>query len=357
MATRTVTWFLIGSVSAACSPLRDPSTDPSSEGQGAGVGADGDGPSATEIDPAPLGEGDDESTPGTGTTVHEQPTDCIVSHPGDPDSYRVTWSASEHVKEQHETTAADSAVKLAWRYTEQGQLIAYAGFGSGEYGSFQHDYLLDEHGNARDMRLSYPSKPDLKLPSPASVWMGTTYANTYDAQGELLVSTATPYGPGNAPLERVIRSEFARDGKGRCRRIERTGGDNDSVELRDYDGAGRLEKVDVEHAKEQPWMRCRATVTSYEYDDSGRLRSVVTMPRSGLGCDESVPLRAERRDYAADGSLTIETLDYTTDVVNHKLTIDGALHSVWRNVEVHSAGCARVDTATAGLADGKCRVR
>ena len=49
--------------------------------------------------------------------------------------------------------------------------------------------------------------------------MGTAYANEYDADGRLIASTATPYGPGNSNVS-ASRTTFEDDSDGRCHRLE-----------------------------------------------------------------------------------------------------------------------------------------
>ena len=153
----------------------------------------------------------------------ETPITCIVSgsevRTMPSTTSKQTWDPVQRVKFQHESLAADSPVRLGWRYTEDGRVVAYAGL-TGFW--FQHDFAYDQHGNRKDFKLSYPDPPNLSVPSPAPVWMGTSYVHVYAADGKLLSSTATSYGPGFQTPPPITRTTYAHDAEGRCQRVETT---------------------------------------------------------------------------------------------------------------------------------------
>jgi hypothetical protein len=330
-------------------PAATPTGDDVAPGQAIEVAPDAgpiadDAGSASAPDASPL--------PDAGSTPNDKSV-CIVTQFGlyepMPVSWRETWDAATRVKSQHASEAADSPVKLAWHYDAQGRSVAYAGFGGGAYDNFQHDRLYDEHGNVKDFRLSYPSMPDVLVASTAAVWMGTSYANEYSAAGELLVTTATPYGPGNSGTVVPVRTTFRHDAQGRCQRIE--GGYNDSVVTLSYDAAGQVTTHETELNTPSPFSACTAgTVTSYEYDAAGR----TTRSTQRCRVNGARPIWVETHTYAADGSELIESFNYASDLVNDTMTIDGEEVRFAHTKESRTAGCALIEAAIAAQADAAC---
>jgi hypothetical protein len=290
----------------------------------------------------------------------ETPTTCIVSDSAMRMSmfktWKETWDPAQRVKLRYESDAADSRVLLGSRYREDGRMVAHAGLYAG--GEFQHDLAYDEHGNHKDFKLSYPDPPNLSVPSPAPVWIGTSYAHVYAADGKLLSSTATSYGPGfqSSPAP-ATRTTYTHDAEGRCQRIESTR-DSGSVELYTYDAAGRVATVQTDRNTVSPHSRwCASVLATNEYDAAGRLRQSIIKATPNHGCDERLPYWTQNYTYAADGSVTIESISYDTDVTNDTVVIDGKATPVSRSVQTRSAGCAAIDALTTPDVGNACSAR
>jgi hypothetical protein len=366
-------WLLLGALSAACSAtLSDPGElaegDPQASGQSTPEGGSNRAQPVTA--PPSINSGPVTGTawlsdaspdagvqlPDAGTTSNTAPLDerlaCIVTGSVNYGSaevtWRETWDGTTRVHTRYVTAAQDSQVDRAWRYDAQGRVLAYVGVRN----SFQHDFRYDEHGNVQDFRLSYPGMPDLFVASSASTWIGTSYSNEYDAQGVLLASTATSYGGGAGSAE-PIRNTFEHDDQGRCLRIESKGGRADTIETRGYDAAGRLDTVHLESSRSLAFnFACNASTETYEYDAAGRIEQVT---RRCDGGPEAPTLSQRTYVYQSDGSLTIESLVFDTDL-SHEIVFEGKKTFAASSTERRSAGCAALDAAIKS-ADTACRPR
>jgi hypothetical protein len=189
--------------------------------------------------------------------------------------------------------------------------------------------------------------------------MGTSNANVYAADGKLLSSTETSYGPGfqgsPGPTTRIT---YSHDAEGRCQRIESTG-DRSSVELYTYDAAGRVATIQTDRSAVSTPVRsrCASVLTTNEYDAAGRLRQSIVKATPNRGCDERLPYWSQSFTYAADGSVTIDSINYDDDVTNDTIVIDGKATPVSRSVQTRSAGCAAIDALTTPNVGNACSVR
>lgn len=332
-------WLLVGALASACAAehpneLSDelgpghPPIHPGNAADQAGAARDA----------AAAAVGDASDMPSLASA--EAKKDCIVttSTESQEPSWRETWDATTRVHTRYANEKPDSQIELAWHYDDQGRLLSYVGIRE----PFQHDYQYDEHGNVKDFRLSYPGQPDLFVPSPAGTWMGTSYANEYSEAGRLRASTVTPYGPGETAPQ-VVHKTFAQDEQGRCVRAESKSDSVYSVETRSYDAAGRLATVHVEASPYAAFhSQCKASTTTYTYDTDGRELSATTRC---VDTPDERPVFQTTHRYAADGSVTSETLDFETDVGGEGVTFEGKAVFAGRRVEKRSAGCAELDKA------------
>ena len=280
-----------------------------------------------------------------------------IPHP--PQYFRRTWDGSRRVvsEEFAETPVFTGRVDLAWRYGPSNELMAYAGFAKNPgdmYANFQHDYVYDLQGNERDFRLTYPPRPDVTVPSTASVHIGTEYRNEYDAQDRLTVSTQVGYGASSIPGSRSV---FHEDAMGRCDRIETTRMGSQSVhvvELRSYDDKDRIARVETTSTEQNPFI-CPDTIRLTTYDQMGRIVAANTW--CGRTTTGNVA-RSTTYVYGADGAVTVDSLDFTTDVPNDTIPDgDGGSRSAGHSIESRSAACAEIEIATKRMRDNRCWVR
>jgi hypothetical protein len=267
-------------------------------------------------------------------------------------SYRqYTWDPSLRIRsmEDRGDTAFTGAVALAWRYADHGRTIAYVGYGGM---SFQNDNRHDDYENAIDIRLSYPSQPDLMAPSTADVWMGYDYQNEYDLEGRLTAVTETPYGPGNsgiAPLHLVYHEDAA----GRCDRIETAYSDGTKITTMSYDAGGRLETTVVIPPEAQADLVCATSTAINSYDTQGRLsaeRTWCALTTNGA------PDLTTTYAYGDDGTVAIESFDFINDTPNDTVPDgDGGTRWVTHSILTRSPGCATLDAAIGGPPDQRCR--
>ncbi len=172
-------------------------------------------------------------------------------------------------------------------------------------------------------------------PSHAATWMGTSYANQYDAQGRLVESVQTPYGDGNAGVP-TVKNVYHEDGDGRCVRIESTTPNGTGVETRAYDADGRLT-----HSETTGGSSTR--MQDYTYDDRGRLSSTTDTETNApyIGQGGSVTSYS----YLPDGSERIVIHDGFTDVGNMQDA-----------TETRTARCLEIDAQIGAPSDPRCRV-
>ena len=251
---------------------------------------------------------------------------------------RKSWDASLRILVAEYATSSDFAKvnTLKWRYGQEGRVLTYLGVEQ----PFQDDYRYDENGNVVDSHSSYPALPDLMIPSTASVWMGSSFQNEYDASGRLASSTVTDYGPGS-PASQNHRV-FHEDAAGRCDRIDTTGTSGTRQEIRSYDDNGRVSRVEVTAAGSG--YACVHSVQTSTYDDQGRvllfsLSCTETTTSNGRG------LQTNTHSYRADGSERIDFYDGVTDILGQSQSI----------VE-RSPGCGVIDAAIGSPPDNRCRV-
>jgi len=281
--------------------------------------------------PAPSGTAaasQQSSAPAGATTI-----ECVevLEHPDDPGMgtrrKRGVWSVAERIYTELESDAVDARPTLSWLYRDDGQIIAYIGVSA----QFQHDYAYDDHGNAIDFVLSYPSQTHVRRRSAASPWIGRRHVNEYDAGGRLAASTVAGYGPGNVS-GKTVRHRFVEDAQGRC--VSITGDDGSSTTF-GYDSAGRLAKTEVRDSRRQ---ETQATT----FDASGRPLTWTQTVSSHRGLSSGTISMTYQ--YLPDGSEVVDVRDGLTDV--------GSGHEVRRR----SAGCLRVDAARGHLLDARCHV-
>jgi hypothetical protein len=221
---------------------------------------------------------------------------------------------------------------LKWHYGLEGQTLAYLGVEQ----PFQHDYTYDEHDNRTDFRLTYPGAPTLDAPSAASVWIGTSYANEYDASGRLVASVASTYGASSNEPTPPVRTVYREDATGRCSHIETTSARGTEVEDREYDAAGRLTHSEVVSEGSK-------LLRVIEYDDRGRV--VLTTDTYSGDRELHAGSLVTEHDYLADGSERVDIEDQTSDVLSEVHT-----------VRTRSAGCLAIDAQIGSRADARCRV-
>jgi YD repeat-containing protein len=247
---------------------------------------------------------------------------------------RRTWDADQRTATEVSSTTADFEMvqTLKWRYRSDGQILAYVGV---DNLLFQHDYAYDEHDNVVDFYLSYPETPDLMQPSSAAPWIGTSYANEYDAAGRLVQSSRAPYGEGAASIPGEV-STFTEDTAGRCIAIA----SELLQEQLSYDDAGRLSSITRSMPTSQ---RCPSSTTTLSYDAAGRLLGRTLVCSGGF---DGTTTSSEDHTYEADGSETVDRYDGQTDVL-------GDAH--W--ITTRSAECLAIDAAIGALPDARCRAR
>lgn len=272
-----------------------------------------------------------------------------------PEYSQQTWDDALRVlSEEHSTTNTFTGhVDVAWRYDQAGRVVAYASFATG-YGTFQEDNTYDDHGNALDFRLSYPSVPDVAVASAADPWMGTTYQNQYEGQ-RVVSSTSTPYGPGSNGAGAVQRT-FHEDAAGRCDRIETTPLEPGAIkytEVRAFDAGGRLSRIDVTTADTMGIYWCGSNITLNTLDDTGR----VTEMRRWCGTDVTGdPTFRTITSYGSDGGQRVESFDFFNDTPNDVVMTSHGQQPVTHWIRTRSAGCARLDAAIGAPAGLGCRV-
>jgi hypothetical protein len=293
------------------------------------------GSSVDERQPANPGQSVPSGSGGSGTTTTAASSDCVEVRTSTVFSQTTTktWDADSRVLTATSTNGTDTST-LKWRYRSDGQIIAYVGI---DQQPFQHDYSYDEHGDRVDFYLSYPTAPDLMMPSSAEPWMGSTYANDYDGAGRLVASTATEYGAGKSSLP-PNHSTFTEDAQGRCSAID--AGNYGQVTL-SYDDAGRLTKV-VKTAATLGF--CANATTSISYDETGRVLQSTRECSGGNSGPNPGGSQVTTHTYHANGSETVDYVDGLTDVG------DG------RSSTTRSAACLAQDAAIGKPADARCFV-
>lgn len=275
--------------------------------------------------------------------------------------HRDRWDSAQRIRtrESRRDASFDGTVSLAWRYDEEGKEVAYVGYArdpsGSSYESFQHDRAYDEHGNLSDFRLSYPDRPNLNAPSEASVWMGTRYDNEYDAEGKLLGTVLTPYGPGNSRPD-IERISYEHDAKGRCAsKLTDSDGRDPITERFVYDSKNRVIEEHQTGRMNYPFA-CASSTTVISYDDRDRLTSRKTWV-CGRSMDEGADIDIVHT-YDADGARRSAIFDFLTDVVNYKV-VTPAGEERWASytIETQTPGCAAITAAIGGSSGQRCRVR
>ena len=265
-----------------------------------------------------------------------------------------TWDGTRRLRTEipSPSSTSGSSQRLEWRYGGAGEVLAYAGFGAGQFDNFQHDYRFDDRDNVVEFRFTYPPQPDVTQPSSAPLYMHTQNTNTYDARGRLVGSKSVSTEANALPSTDTV---FHEDPAGRCDRIEIRGSGPGTVETRTYDDGGRLARVDVAPLTppSNPTL-CLPSVTLYDYDADGRVASI----REWCGVEPTgAPGVITTYEYVADGSTRIESLDFAiNDTPNDTIRIDGgAPQQVTHYIETQSAACSAITAAEGAPPDLRCR--
>lgn len=246
---------------------------------------------------------------------------------------RKTWDAATRILTATPSSGGETGNTAKRRYRADGQLLALIEVEQ----TFQYDYVYDEHGNSIDVYMSYPTPPDVTMPSSAPASWGTTYTNEYDAQGRLLASVTAQYGanPINVPAS---HSTFSEDAQGRCSQIV-----SDQYGTRDfsYDDASRPVKV-VKTGAAQGF--CVDSTTTTSYDDAGRILQTTLECGGGNSGPNAGGTQVTTHTYHADGSETVDLVDGLVDVGDGRSSI------------TRSAPCLAQDAAIGKPADARCYV-
>jgi hypothetical protein len=230
-------------------------------------------------------------------------------------------------------TLQDTGHLVMRRFDADGNVLVQATTGSPvQPNPYRFDREYDEHGNQIENMMTYTSDFDLsKKPEPPHQY-AHDYAHTYDPEA-LLLRTETD---GALP-----RWEYAHDDAGRCVGITRVSAADDSrVETRSFEGDQWIgwRRVDSRFGRDIEiegalHFDARGRLTLWEQDGSS---SWMLDPADGE------PDVIETHDYAADGSVTVTSLDFTGDLVNAMALHKGVLQGVWKSVWTFTPDCAEI---------------
>ncbi len=229
------------------------------------------------------------------------------------------------------------------RLDAQGLLLAYQKVDDDDSGPIRRrDFTRDSSGNVTRFEIiSGEEVTDLTEPSGIEPSEFYEYEHTFNAEGRLIESTFVDGEPAEAD-----HVEYTHDKDGRCEAIVSTYVDSfydlaKTDETRAYEN-GRISKkiIDITDVNGTSMQ----IVTVYKYDDQGRL---IAEEQDGGGhwsfsADGTVDLLIYWK-YYPDGATLVEYRDYTTDVPNDEVEVDGEIRSVGRSFEVWSQECAAQD--------------
>ncbi len=304
---------------------------------------------------------DDSGTQGlrNGAGVADDGESCYgtqaVAEAESPYYYRFEYDEDSRILATHTVDARESDAEvtgsLFYRLDAEGRLVTYAGE------EFRHDFELDEHGNLVRFVFVYEDWTDLTQPATASPYMVDTYEHTYDDQGRL---QQTSFVGAINDVHSI--TEYSHDSEGRCQ-TEKTTFDGSAepsqpATLTTYSYAdGKLASKITESTSEGTESWPERVVVEYRYDSEGRL---VSIEQDGGGhwgeSADGQPDLFQSWTFNDDGSWVYESRDYTTDVPNETIEVDGVEQLCYRAVITYSAGCAgfkaRLPEPPAGL---ECR--
>jgi hypothetical protein len=224
--------------------------------------------------------------------------------------------SDEHGSSVDPTDPSQSHARY-WKLDTAGRVVVRAGGGSG-YRPFRQGVERDEQGNITAMRSVYVDAIDVHGELEGQSYSDAKFSNEYDTSGQLVEHIVL--GEGGVTL---ARNDYIHDGAGRCEVIT-SAGETERVERRDYDSAGRLWHRYVEGQIAVPLSPDTArlnTVTTFQYDELGRLRSA-----DSVGGPEASPMPEFSVTNRSDGSFVVQQ-NWVSD------TNDTSSRTVW------SRGC------------------
>jgi hypothetical protein len=221
------------------------------------------------------------------------------------------------------------------RLSDAGRTLVHAlELGGGELE--RTDYARDSHGNSMSVRQARTRRRELTASMTETPLDAHDYLNKYDPSGLLLSHSRT---------DSSWTVHYTHDESGRCSSIA----DDERIERREFDDQGRLRLQTFEPAPEvvaaDPTALLGSVSITHRYDEQGRplaLEQDGSLERA-LQSDGQADVQT-LWSYAADGSVRIERIDFTSQAPNDELEQDGAQRSAAHSVEVWSSACAALDT-------------
>ncbi len=128
----------------------------------------------------------------------------------------------------------------------------------------------------------------------------------------------------------------------------------DTVQTRTYDDQNRLLRVETTDGRDGSAGICSEPIKKNEYDAEGR----VSVSRTWCNTTEAgAPSMMESYAYGADGTVTVDSLDFLNDTPNHTIVLaDGTEKRVTHQVQTRSPECASIYAAIGESRELRCRV-
>ncbi len=310
--------------------------------------------------------GQGEDGPPTTSPVGGSASDCIVTKfhriiRGRPEfTYeyvRIRYDAAARIETTEYSSKPDFSVVTFVRqalYDESGHVLASIG---SDANSGRHDYTYDSAGNETHWGLSDTIALDLTVPAQPPFRSSRESTHTYDALGRLSASTVVHYYSGTTATTNYT---YSHDDASRCAVITSNNAAGNTpvskTETRTYQSDGGIRSEATAVVTSTDSVMTTVGVTELKADALGRWLTVVTDGGSFLSGDaDGTPDNARTYSYAADGTITIVSLDFLTDTPNDEIMRDGRLIYVGRQDYTITSQCASMPVSMHKLDGNACR--
>lgn len=326
-------------------------------------GAGGSGGSVSGLGGSATGLTGSGGTAGAAATELECAFTRTRGQPQDaPDSHvRLRFDVRERVLRYEafsQPGLRELTLRRGYRYDADGRLTTQTVEDFVLLFSWRGDGLYDTHRNLVEWSACMtPSSCDWDISTrrlPAyDLWI--KFAHTYE--NGALVRTVTESNPAVSDV--YLSTQYQQDQHGRCVLIANSqeADDPESWSLTQFNYDDNYRLLAYQHTLKTQGVIHDGGVR-YEYDSAGRLvlqeRDGALGPSLPLHVQDGVPEFIYRIDYAIDGAITVDLLDFETNLFNDVVDRSGVptpvAHTIWRL----PAECGRLFAAMTLYRDARC---
>ena len=237
----------------------------------------------------------------------------------------------------HPLALADTANTSTYTKLDEAGRVLIRAVEAGGGALERFDDTRDRRENVVSHRQARSALRDLTRTPPEEPSVAYDFINHYESSGLLQKHNRT---------DSSSSISYTHDASGRCEFIV----DDQRVEHREYDAQGRLSIQSVDPLTPEtpvdPLSKPSSSVTTHRYDDQDRPISVEQDGDSlrALPIDGQPDLQT-LWSYAADGSVLIEYVDFSSDTPNDRVERNGELVPAQHRSEAWSSGCAAVQAS------------